>query len=408
MKDQFLLDPATVFLNHGSYGACPREVFEAFQRWQLEMERNPVAFLGRRSAALLRTSRERLAEYLGAQADHLVYVPNATTGVNIVANSLPLQAGDEVLITDLEYGACIATFARRCAALGATLRTVPIELPFRPDAFVPTMLGAIGPRTRLLFASHITSVTALKLPIEGLLAAVRERGLLSLIDGAHAPGHIPLDLDALGADFYTGNCHKWLSAPKAAGFLHARPEHHALLHAPVVSWGYLAEQMSAGSGGDASGGHTGFDAYTGRTTLERRMQWQGTRDIAAALAVPAAIDWQARHDGPAQQARCHGLAIALMHRQCRRWGTAPIAPDDSFGQMVPIPVPVLPEQAAALRAQLFDDFHIEVPVTSHRGQVFVRVAVQAYNDEGDLQALEAALEQLLSGAAKKAAPSTRP
>ncbi len=400
MKDQFLLDPATVFLNHGSYGACPREVFEVFQRWQLEMERNPVVFLGRRSADLLRESRAKLAAYLGAQADHLVYVPNATTGVNIVAHSLPLQAGDEVLTTDLEYGACIATFARRCAAVGATLRTQRIELPLQPERFVEAMLGAIGPRTRLLFVSHLTSQTALTLPIDGLMAAARRRGVWTLIDGAHVPGQLPLHLDQLGADFYTGNCHKWLSAPKAAGFLHARPEHHALLHAPVVSWGYLAEQMS-----DASGGHTGFDAYTGRTTLERRLQWQGTRDIAAALTVPAAIDWQARRDWPAQRSRCHALAIALLHRQCRRWGTTPIAPDDSFAQMVPIPVPVPPEQAADLRTRLFDEFHIEVPITLHRGQVFVRVAVQAYNDETDLAALEAALERLLSG---PAAPPARP
>lgn len=392
MKPLFLLDPGTVFLNHGSYGACPRDVFDAWQRWQLEMERNPVAFLGRRSAALLRQSRERLAGWLGASADELVYVPNATTGVNIVVNSLPLAAGDEVLATDMEYGACIAALQRRCDAVGATLRMVPVGLPFDAARFGATMLAAIGPRTRLILASHITSVTALVLPLAELIAGARERGVLTLVDGAHAPGQIDLDLDALGADFYTGNCHKWLSAPKSAGFLHARREHHALLHAPVISWGYLAEQQA----GDADGGHTGFDAYTGSTTLERRMQWQGTRDVTAALTVPAAIDWQAAHDWPAQRQRCHAMAVALLHRQCRRWGTTPIAPDDCHAMMVPIPLPLPAAEAATLRQRLYDDFRIEVPVTVHRGQLFVRVSVQAYNDEADLAALEAALERLLA------------
>lgn len=388
MRDQFLLDPDLIFLNHGSYGACPREVFERFQAWQLEMERNPVVFLGRRSAALLREARERLAHYLGARADDLVFVNNATTGVNIVARSLPLAPGDEVLTTDLDYGACIATVARLCEASGAALKVAQIPLPLSEESFLAAMRAAITPRTRLLLISHVTSTTALRLPIEGLITTARECGVPSLIDGAHAPGQIDLELDALGADYYTGNCHKWMCAPKSAAFLHARPEHHAKLHAPVTSWGYLAGESSAG-------GHTGFDAYTGRTLLERRMQWQGTRDIASFLSVPAAIDWWARHDPTAQRARCHAMAMALMQRQCRRWGTTPIANERFFAQMAPIPVPVPAAQAEALRHALFERFNIEVPVTQHRGQVFVRVAVQAYTREAELQALEAALEELV-------------
>jgi isopenicillin-N epimerase len=383
MKQHFMLDPAVTFLNHGSYGACPREVFDVFHGWQLEMERNPVAFLGRRSATLLRESRERLAAYVGARADDLVYVPNATTGVNIVARSLVLAPGDEVLSIDLEYGACIATWQRVCEAQGAVLRLVKIPLPLDAEAFASTVMAAVTPRTRLIFVSHITSTTALALPIAALIQQARARRILSLIDGAHAPGHIDLDLDQLGADFYTGNCHKWLCAPKSAAFLHARSEHHAMLHAPVTSWGYLAGE----------GGHTGFDAYTGKTLLERRMQWQGTHDIAAYLSVPAAIDFQAHHDWPTHRARCHAMAMALMHRIAARWGLAPIAGDDSFGQMAPCPVPYA--DAAALRAALFDEHHIEVPVTQHGGHTLVRVAVQAYTSDADLAALEQALVQLL-------------
>ncbi|MFY9512161.1 MAG: aminotransferase class V-fold PLP-dependent enzyme [Rubrivivax sp.] len=378
MRDQFLLDPDLVFLNHGSFGACPREVFETFQHWQREMERNPVQFLGRRSAQLLGDARAALAGYVGAQAEDLVFVPNATTGVNVVARSLPLQPGDEILATDHEYGACDATWQFVCQQRGAVYRHVEIPLPFEHERFVERMMAAVTPRTRVLFVSHITSTTALIFPMAALCAAARERGLLTLIDGAHAPGQLPLDLAAIGADFYTGNAHKWLCAPKGAAFLHAQPQHHALLEAPIVSWGYAAEVA----------GHTGFDAYTGRTTLERRLQWQGTRDLAAYLTVPAAIQFQARHDWPAVRQRCHAMARDALHRIAGRYGLAPVSGDDDFAQMVVIPVPH--HDAEALRRRLFDDSGIEIPVTQHAGHTFVRLSVQGYTTDEDIRRLETA------------------
>jgi isopenicillin-N epimerase len=380
MKAHFLLDPDVVFLNHGSFGACPRPVFEAWQRRQLELERNPVEFLGRRSGALLRASREALAAYLGAQADDLVFVPNATTGVNVVARSFPLEPGDEVLTTDHEYGACEATWERVCTAASAHFRRVEIPLPLDRERFAARMEAALSPRTRLVFVSHLSSTTALVFPLAELCARMRARGIPVLVDGAHAPGQLPLDLDALGADFYTGNCHKWMCAPKGSAFLHVRPEHHAMLHAPVTSWGYVAE---------GTGGHSGFDAYTGYTILERRMQWQGTRDLSAWLAVPDALAFQRLHDWDAVRARCHAMAVALMHRVAARTGLPPIGADADFAQMVPLPVPHA--DAGALRERLFERHRIEVPVTQHRGATFVRVSVQGYNDEADLQALERAL-----------------
>lgn len=379
MRQHFLLDPAVTFLNHGSFGACPREVFAVFQGWQAEMERNPVLFLGRRSAMLLRQAREALAGFVGAQADDLVFVPNATTGVNIVARSLPLQPGDEVLTTDLEYGACDATWAHVGRERGSVVKRVSVPLPFEAAGFAERMLAAVTPRTRVLFLSHVTSTTALILPLQQLLAEARRRGILTLIDGAHAPALIDLDLAALGADFYTGNCHKWLCAPKGAAFLHARPEHHAALHASVISWGYAA--------GD--GGHAGFDAYTGSTLLERRMQWQGTRDIAAFLTVPAAIDFVRRHHGSDVRRHCHERAVALMHRLASRHGLPPIGADDDFAQMAPLPVAAC--DGDALRQRLFDRHRIEVPVTQHAGRSFVRVSVQSYTTDAELQALDDAL-----------------
>ena len=378
MREHFLLDPNLIFLNHGSFGACPREVFDAQQRWQLEMEKNPVAFLGRRSAELLRAARERLGETIGADADDLVFTANATTGVNTIAQSLTLHPGDEVLTTDLEYGACDATWWRVCERSGSTYRRVEIPLPYRRDEFVARVMEGVADRTRVIFVSHITSTTALILPVASLCAAARARGILTLIDGAHAPGQIALDVDAIGADFYVGNCHKWLCAPKGSAFLHAGAEHHALLDALVTSWGYAA----------GTGGHAGFDAYLGTTPLERRMQWQGTRDIASWLSVPAAIDFQVRHDWSAVRTRSHALARRAHDTLTQRHGLAPVAQDDDWAQMAVIPVPV--QDADALRRRLYDESRIEVPVTTHAGRVFVRVSVQGYNTDDDIDALLAA------------------
>lgn len=381
LREHFQLDPGLVFLNHGSFGACPREVSQAQWDWLREVERNPVDFFGRRSAALLRQSREALAGFLGAQADHLVFMPNATTGVNVVARSLALRPGDEVLATTLEYGACDATWQRVCELQGAAYRRARITLPLDDERCVAEVMAELTPRTRLLFVSHIASTTALILPVAALVRAAHERGVPVLIDGAHAPGHVELQLDALGADYYTGNGHKWLCGPKGTAFLHARPEHHEGLHATVTSWGYLA----------GSGGHTGFDAYTGSSLFERRMQWQGTRDLSGCLALPTALDFHRRVLTPQRRAACHDQALGLMHELARHFGLAPIGQDPHFGQMVPIPVPAC--DAEALRRSLFEQHRIEVPVTQHEGRCFVRVSVQAYNSEADLRTLAQALHQ---------------
>jgi len=379
MREQFLLDPSLVFLNHGSFGACPRAVLVRLHELQLEVERNPVEFLARRSDALLRESREVLAEYLGTTAGSLVYVTNATTGVNVVARSLPLAAGDEIVTSDHEYGACDATWRFVCARTGARYVPVEIPLPFDAARFADRVWAAVGPRTRVLYLSHITSTTALIFPVAELCRRARERGILTLVDGAHAPGQVPLDLDALGADFYTGNCHKWLCAPRGAAFLCARPEHHHLLDAPTISWGY-------------ADGAPADEAYAGASLLERRLQWQGTRDLAAFLAVPAAIEFQRRHAWDEVRRRCHALAARTLSRACALLGLAPVCGDDDFAQMVVIPVP--PADGHELQRRLLEEFRIEIPVTCHGDRTFVRLSVQAYTSEADCDALLAALARI--------------
>lgn len=386
MRELFDLDPDIVFLNHGSYGACPQPVQQAVQRWQRQMERNPVAFLGRESAGLLRQARQALAVHVGASVDDLVFVPNATTGVNVVARSLALQPGDEVLGTTLEYGACDATWQFVCRQHGAHYRRAHIALPLQRDAVVRQVMSNVTPRTRLIFVSHVASTTALVLPVAELVAAAHALGLPVLVDAAHAPGQVPLDLQATGADFATGNCHKWLCGPKGTAFLHVQPAWHEQLDATVISWGYVA----------GSGGHTGFDAYTGRSVLERRLQWQGTRDICGCLAVPDAIAFHREHLPPEVRQRCHELALELMHELAAHFRLQVIGADNDFAQMTPLPVPACDPEA--LRSHLFDQHRIEVPVTQHEGRCFVRVSVQGYNTRAELETLSRVLRQAFAQA----------
>lgn len=383
LKPLFQLDPDLVFLNHGSFGACPREVMEVCHHWHREMERNPVAFMSRRSAALLREARSSLAALVHAEVDDLVFVPNATTGVNTVAHSLPLQAGDEILCSDHEYGACDNTWDVVAARTGARRVTATVPLPMDQDGFTERVWSQVTPRTRVLFLSQLCSTTALIFPVQELVQRARDAGIWTVIDGAHVPGHLPLDLQALGADFYTGNCHKWLCAPKGAAFLHARPEVQELLHATTISWGYSP----------AVSGHTDMDAYLGHNTLERRMQWQGTRDIAPFLSVPAAMAFAEKHDWERVRRDCRALAADTLSRACAMTGLSPIAGPESFGQMVPIPVPEGPS-ARELKQRLFDEFRIEVPVTGHGQRMFVRASFQGYNSLDDADALLEALRRI--------------
>src|SRR3990172_2764961 len=222
LKQYFLLDPSVVFLNHGSFGATPKPVFKEYQRWQRELENQPVEFLGRRQTDLMRFSREALGKYLGTSAENLVYTQNATIALNIVARSLKLGAGDEVLSTNHEYGAMDRTWHFLSKERGFTYINQPVDLSSQ-DAFLESFWQGVTSHTRVVFLSHITSPTATIFPVEKIIQLARPKGIITMIDGAHVPGQLPLQLDSLGADFYGGNLHKWLCAPKGAGFLYSRP-----------------------------------------------------------------------------------------------------------------------------------------------------------------------------------------
>jgi len=269
LRDLFLLNPQIYYLNHGSFGACPRPVFERYQEWQRELETQPVEFLSRRVPTLLQDAREALASYLNCPAEDLVYFPNPTTAINMVARSLDLSPGDEILTTNHEYGAMDRTWRFIAEKTGAKYINHPFPLPVSsPVDFINQFWKGVTPKTKVVFLSQITSQTALTFPVSEICARAREDGILTIIDGAHAPGQIHVDLTALGADIYTGACHKWMCAPKGAAFLYASIEIQSWLEPLVVSWGYQAEQP----------GESQFIDYH---------QWQGTRDIAAFLSVPA-------------------------------------------------------------------------------------------------------------------------
>ena len=379
LRSLFLLSPDMIFLNHGSFGACPREVFEVYQARQLELERNPVEFLGRRSGELLWQARSELAAFLGARPRDLVFVPNSTYGVNAVAKSLNLSAGDEVLSTDHEYGACDNTWSLACREAGAAYVKAGIPLPFDGASFADRIWARVTPRTRLIFVSHITSGTALVFPVRELCARARAAGILTMVDGAHAPGQLDLDLDALGADFYVGNCHKWLMAPKGSAFLHAREEAQGLVEGLVTSWGY-SERTAA---------NAAQEAYAGREPFERRHQWQGTRDIAAFLAVPAALEFRRKYGWVERLKSCHLLALETQARVIGRNCLGAIAGGEHHRQMVPVPVPT--EGAETLSARLYAERRIEVPVTAFGDRRFVRVSIEPYNSPADADALVRAL-----------------
>ncbi len=385
LRDLFLLRSDVVFLNHGSFGACPRPVFEAYQQWQLELERQPVEFLGRRFGGLLREAREALAAVVGARADDLVYVPNATTGLNAVARSLRLAPGDEVLTTNHEYGALDRTWRFVCARRGATYVNRPLPLPISSaDEVIEQLWAGVTERTRVLFLSHITSPTALILPVQELVRRARAVGIITIVDGAHVPGQIPLNLEALGADFYAGNCHKWLNSPKGSAFLYARKEVQPLVEPLVVSWGWQPESSTLLS----------LDS-NGSSPFVLQHEWQGTRDIAAYLSVPAAIEFEAVHDWPQVRQECHELARYARQAIGELTGLEQICPDSPewYAQMATIPLPAC--DAEELKRRLYDEYRVEVPIIEWNSRQFLRVSVQAYNAKGDLDALISALAALL-------------
>jgi isopenicillin-N epimerase len=334
---------------------------------------------------LLAEARHALADYVGAGRDDVFYVSNVTTALNIVARSLPLEPGDEVLTTNHEYGALERTwtFVAEHRQTRVVVQKLPVPIT-DADELVEAVWAGVTPRTRVLFMSHITSPTAVTLPIEALIARARAAGIWTVIDGAHAPGQIPLDLAGLGVDFYGGNCHKWLSAPKGAGFLYVRPELQHLIEPVVVSWGWRPTDP-------------------GPSVFVDQIERQGTHDPSAYLSVPTAIEFQAERDWPSVRQECHELVRLTRQKMANVTGIEPLVADDPrwFSQMATLPLP--PCDPLTLKQRLYDEHQIEIPL-GHWGEVpCLRVSVQGYNTRQDIERLVEAVAKLLPEVASREA-----
>ncbi len=377
MREEFLLDRDVVFLNHGSFGACPRQVMEEYWRWQRELEREPVRFMTEHWVDKWDRARRVLADFVGAATYNIAFIENSTYGANTAANSLPLGEGDVVLATDMEYGACKKAWMYHSQRKGFEYREFPLPLQFTSaDELIRAVEQAITPEVKVLFISHIVSATAVILPLKDIVELVRSHGIITVVDGAHAPGQINLNLDELGADIYFGNCHKWLLTPKGTAFIYVRPEYQDVIQPPIISWGTDWD-----------------DPHPVRFIAD--LEYQGTRDISAFLTIPAAIEFIKRHNWKEVRATAH-RRIAWMSRELEKLlGTEPITRDLSFfGQMYahPLPPGVNPGQ---LRSFLWDQYRIEVPVNCVKGTCFIRLSFQAYNTDEEYEIFLKAVETFL-------------
>src|SRR5437588_2225863 len=386
MKEHWLLDPAITFLNHGSFGAAPKAVLAKQDEYRAQLEREPVRFMVRELEPLLDAARADAAAFLGADPEEIAFVTNATAGVNAVLRSLDLDKHDQLLVTTHEYNASRNALEYVAGLAGAKVIAVDVPFPIRSaDEIIERVLAAVTDRTRLLLIDHITSQTGLIFPIARIIAALNSRRIDTLVDGAHAPGMFPLNLDGLGAAYYTGNLHKWVCAPKGAAFLYVRENRRLGIRPVVISHGANATRT------DRSRFHLEFD-------------WPGTFDPTACLSVPTALEFIASLAGgwPEVMRRNHDLALRARDLLCNRLGIEPPAPDDMLGSMAAVPLPdgkpyVPTLYGDPLQDALFYERNIEVPIHPwpYQPKRVLRVSAQLYNEIGDYEKLADALDELL-------------
>ncbi len=384
MKTHWLLEPDITFLNHGSFGATPRVVLAKQHELRLRMEGEPVRFMVRELEALLDGARAELAAFLGADPEGLAFVPNATAGVNAVLRSLDLDKHDELLVTNHEYNAC--RNALEHVASQESARIVVVDIPFpiaSPEDVVARVLERVTDRTRLFLIDHVTSQTALIMPVERLVAEMRERGIDTLIDGAHAPGMLPLDLPSIGAAWYAGNLHKWVCAPKGAAFLYTAENRRYTVHPIATS-------------------HGANSTRTDRSRYLLEFDWTGTYDPTAYLSVPTAIRFIGSlvpGGWPEVMRRNHDLALRGRDILAHSLGIQPPAPDSMLGSMAALP---LPDGTSASAPSLYGDplqdlllerFNIEVPIVPWPAppKRLIRISAQLYNSADEYERLAEAL-----------------
>ena len=376
LKNQFFLDPEIIFLNHGSFGACAKPVYENLLVWQKKLEEEPVKFFEDIIFDALKKSREALAAYINCSADDLVYFSNPTTAVNAVARSLRLEPGDEVLSTNHIYGALDRSWKYICADKNARFVKAKIPFPIQSkQEFRDCLLSSVTDRTKVIFLSHITSMTAMIFPVEEIIEYAKERNILTIIDGAHVPGHIPLDINKLDADIYTGACHKWMCTPKGVSYLYVKKEFQENVHPLVVSWGWESENP-------------------GPSKFLDWHEWQGTRDMSAFLTIPVAIKFLNKHNWLKLGRRCRKQVVRTRNEFLDMLSIPPPCPDSWLGQMASIPLPI--DDADLFKNIILKKYKIQVPVFKWEDITLLRFSIQFYNTKSDLDRLLAAVKEMLS------------
>ena len=378
LKDQFLLRKDIHFLNFGSFGATPKPIFDHYQEWQKVLEAEPVQFIAFDGYENLATSRAALAKFIHVDdKDDLVYVTNPSYAVNMIAKSFPLEEGDEILATDIEYGACDRTWDYYCEKKKAIYKRQKINLPITTkEQFIEDFFAGLTPKTKAIFISHITSATALIFPVKEICAIAKSKGLITIVDGAHAPAHIDLKINELEVDFYIAACHKWMMAPKGASFLYAHKSVQSLCEPLVVSWGYKALKPS----------HSHFLDYH---------QMIGTRDFSAFLTVPKCISFMNEHNWPDVAKTSRETVITNAPLFYTLLGTQPISPltNEWIGQMISIPIHT--KEPELLQRTLFKEFNIEIPIMRQGNDIYMRYSINAFNTPQDLDALYSALVTII-------------
>jgi isopenicillin-N epimerase len=376
IKDQFLLDPEVTYLNHGSYGACPGPIFENYQSWQRALETEPVQFITKVMPEALFTSKKALAEYIGCDADDFFFIQNPTTAVNQIVKSLNFQPGDEILTTNLEYGAIDKTFEFYSKKSGFLYRKQKISLPLiSREQFIEQFWKGYNGKTKAISIGHCTSATALVFPVKEICERAKELGLITIVDGAHIPGHIPLNLHEIKADFYTGTLHKWLLAPKGSTFLYVNKNWQSRIEPLIISWGYDAAQPT-------------------KSKFLEENEMQGTRDTSAFLTVPAIMKFFVENEMEKRQSECRRVVLEQYPVFCELVGAEPlcILSKDFLGQMCSIPVKT--DNPIQLKEILYNDYKIEIPVMQLGNETYLRISYQVYNTIDDLQYLKETIKKL--------------
>lgn len=376
MVDEFLFDKEMVYLNHGSFGATPKDVFEDYRRWQLELEFSPVQFITKKFKEANNRSKEALAKFINTNPKDIVYSPNPTTAFNTVIRSLELNEGDEILSTNLEYGALDRTWRYYCEKSGAKYLRQNISLPIKDkESFLEEFWKGLSDKTKYIFISQITSSTALILPVKEICEKARELGLITIIDGAHVPGHIPLDLKDLDPDYYTGACHKWMLTPKGCTFLYVKPELQDGVDPLIISWGYEAD-------------------VPGESQYLDYLEYSGTNDSSAFLTLPASLNFFKKHNWLEKTNESKQIIREACKEFCDLLNTEPLCPvtEEFLGQICSIPINTT--DPIGLKEELYQKYNIEIPITNLEDRFFIRISFQPFNTRNDLDALKNALIEI--------------